>query len=394
MRDNNRPVFHISFSALSIFATRILILASRISYPASRIPDLASRIASLLLILLAMAIPALAADADSLPLAAAPDVPPPLQRVAPPRVKIELEATEFHGRLADGTEYDFWGYNGTVPGPFIRVREGETIELTLKNNAHNTFIHSIDLHAVTGPGGGAPVTQTPPGAQSTFTWKALHPGLFVYHCASPHVPTHIANGMYGLILVEPVGGHLRAEPSESGGLFGRFGERIERTGGLPKVDREFYIMQGEFYTQGAHGARGLQSFSIEKARQEQPDYVVFNGREGSLTGEHALKANVGEKIRLFIGNGGPNLTSAFHIIGETFDQVYLEGAIGAPVKKDVQTVPIPPGSAAIVELTLDVPGTYLLVDHSIFRAFDKGALGMLEVSGPEAPDLFMPGVMR
>jgi len=314
--------------------------------------------------------PALAAEAITLIPTQAPNVPPPIQRSAQARVKVELEAKEFRGSLADGTDYDFWSFGGSVPGPFIRVREGDTIELTLKNDPHSTFPHSIDLHAVTGPGGGAKVTQTPPGEHSSFAWKALHPGLYVYHCATPHVPTHIANGMYGLILVEPA----RAA--------------------LPKADREFYLMQSEFYTQGPHGAHGLQGYSMEKAEREQPDYVLFNGREGSLTGEHALKAKVGERVRLFVGNGGPNLVSSFHVIGEIFDQVYPGGAIGGPIMKNVQTTLIPPGGAAIVEFTLDVPGSYPIVDHSIFRAFDKGALGMLEVSGPESLDIFNPGAAR
>jgi nitrite reductase (NO-forming) len=333
----------------------------------------------------------LAADPITLVPTAAPDVPPPIQRTSSERVKVKLEAKEFRGSLADGTEYEFWGFNGSVPGPFIRVREGDTIELTLKNDAHSTFPHSIDLHAVTGPGGGAAVTQTLPGKTSTFIWKALHPGLFVYHCATPHVPTHIANGMYGLILVEPAGGIIHIEPGGAGGaLIERSIGRVEGDGGLPKVDHEFYVMQGEFYTQGPHGARGLQPFSIDKAEREQPDYVVFNGREDSLTGERALKAKVGETVRLFVGNGGPNLVSSFHVIGESFDEVYPGGAIGGPIMRNVQTTTIPPGAAAIVEFTLDVPGTYLMVDHSIFRAFDKGALGLLEVTGPEAPEIFHP----
>jgi len=326
---------------------------------------------------------------------AAPNVPSPIKRSQPERVKVELEAKEFRGSLSDGTEYLFWGFNGSVPGPFIRVREGDIIELTLKNDPNSKFPHSIDLHAVTGPGGGAKVTQTLPGEKSTFTWKALHPGLFVYHCATPHVPTHIANGMYGLILVEPAGGVIHIEPS--GGLIEQPGGRIEGGGNLPKVDEEFYIMQGEFYTQGTHGARGLQGFSIDKAEREQPDYVVFNGRDDSLTGDRALKVKVGERVRLFVGNGGPNLTSSFHVIGEIFDQVYPGGAISGPIMKNVQTTQIPPGGAAIVEFTVDVPGTYLLVDHSIFRAFDKGALGVLEVTGPESSgsmEIFHPGGAR
>ncbi|MBI1819694.1 MAG: nitrite reductase, copper-containing [Nitrospirae bacterium] len=294
-----------------------------------------------------------------------PEVPPAVKRSKPARVQVEIETKELKGPIAEGVEYEFWTFGGTVPGPMIRVMEGDTIELTLKNNETSKFPHSIDLHAVTGPGGGAKVTQTLPGAKTAFLWKALNPGLYVYHCATPHVPTHVANGMYGLILVEP-------------------------KGGLPPVDHEFYVVQGDFYTQGSHGEKGFQAYSADKGRMEHPEYVVFNGHEGALTGEHSLKAKVGEKIRLYVGNGGPNLVSSFHVIGEIFDQVYLEGGIGSPPTKNVQTTLIPAGGSAIVDLHLDVPGTYLLVDHSIFRVFEKGAVGMIQVTGPDAPGIFKP----
>jgi nitrite reductase (NO-forming) len=292
-----------------------------------------------------------------------PSVPPRIERSKPQKLHLEIETREFRAEIADGVEYEFWSFGDTVPGPFIRVREGDTVEVTLSNSAASLFPHSIDLHAVTGPGGGAKVTQTAPGQQKTFIWKALNPGLYVYHCATPHVPTHVANGMYGLILVEP-------------------------KGGLPKVDREYYVVQGDFYTEGKHGQKGFQPFSAEKGRKEQPDYVVFNGRVGALTGENALQARVGESVRLFIGNGGPNLISSFHVIGEIFDRVYPEGGVGRPPLENVQTTLIPAGGAAIVDFKLEAPGTYILVDHSIFRAFDKGALGLLEVTGPEAPGIF------
>lgn len=309
---------------------------------------------------------ALADEATALKPTSAPSVPPAIDRSVPARWRVDIETREFSAPLADGTEYEFWAFGETVPGPFLRVREGDTVELTLSNSAASRFPHSIDLHAVTGPGGGAKATQTPPGGKKSFTFKAMNPGLFVYHCATPHVPSHIANGMYGLILVEP-------------------------KGGLPKVDHEYYVMQSEFYTEGAHGAAGLQAYSMEKARSENPDYVVFNGREGSLTGDGVLKAKVGETVRLYVGNAGPNLVSSFHVIGEIFDRVYSEGGVGSPPLRNIQTTLIPAGGAAIIEFTVNVPGTYLLVDHSIFRAFDKGALGMLEVTGPEMPQIFKPG---
>lgn len=294
---------------------------------------------------------------------APPRVPAPVSR-GPARVIVRLETIERRGVLADGVEYAFWTFNGTVPGPMIRIRAGDELELHVKNNAGSKQIHSIDLHAVNGPGGGATVTQTPPGKETAFRWKALNPGLYVYHCASPHIPSHIANGMYGLILVEP-------------------------DGGLPRVDREYYVMQGEFYTKGARGEKGLQAYDSAKAYEERPEYVVFNGRVGALTDTGALTARVGDTVRIFAGNAGPNLVWSFHVIGEIFDRVYREGAMGGSPEQNVQTTLIPAGGAAIVEFKVDVPGTYLLVDHSIFR-IDKGAVGMLKVEGNAQPGIFAP----
>jgi len=290
-------------------------------------------------------------------LTSAPYVPQPITRNHPTKVIVDLETTEEVKKLADGVEYVFWTFGGDVPGKFIRVKEGDEVEFNLHNSPNSKMPHNIDLHAVTGPGGGAASSFTAPGHTSTFSFKTLNPGLYVYHCATAPVGLHIANGMYGLILVEP-------------------------KEGLPPVDREFYVMQSEFYTEGTYGDGGLQSFSQENAVDENPSYVVFNGSVGSLTGDKSLTAKTGETIRLYIGNGGPNLVSSFHVIGEIFDRVYGEG--GTVVnQKNVQTTIIPAGGSAIVEFTVDVPGTFILVDHSIFRAFNKGAIGMLKVSGKE-----------
>lgn len=316
----------------------------------------------LLIGLLVAVIPVLSHAANEVAkLTTAPEVPPPVNRAGGANVTVELETVEKVGKLADGVEYTFWTFGGTVPGPFIRVKIGDTIAFTLKNNPNNKNIHSIDIHAVNGPGGGAKATQTPPGGKTAFQWKALNPGIYVYHCATSHIPTHIANGMYGLLLVEP-------------------------EEGLPKVDREYYVVQGDFYTVGKTGEKGLQAFSVDKARAEQPTYVKFN----AMSTPGNLKANVGETIRLYVGNGGPNMTSAFHVIGEIFDVVYQQGAIGSEPAKNVQTALIPPGGAAIVDFKVDVPGAYVLVDHAIFRAIDKGAVGVLEVTGEEVPKIFKP----
>ncbi len=295
------------------------------------------------------------------PLTHAPLVPPPIARKQPAHVVVDIEVKEVVAPIAGDTTYTFWTFGGRVPGQFIRVRQGDTVELHLKNSPDNKMPHNIDLHAVTGPGGGAPRTFTAPGHQTEFTFQALRAGLYVYHCAAAPVGMHIANGMYGLILVEP--------PE-----------------GLPPVDREFYVMQGDFYTAGGYHEKGLQAFDMQKAIDEKPTYVLFNGAEGSLTGQNALHANVGERVRFFVGNGGPNMVSSFHLIGAIFDRVYREG--GTSIETNVQTTLIPAGGASIVETTMRVPGEYAMVDHSIFRAFNKGAVGTLIVDGTPAPELY------
>ena len=290
-----------------------------------------------------------------------PNVPPATQRNQPAKVIVDLEVKEVDMEIAEGVTYTFWTFGGTVPGSFIRVRQGDTVEFHLKNHPDSKMPHNIDLHGVTGPGGGAASSFTAPGHQSQFTFKALNQGIFVYHCATAPVGMHVANGMYGLIMVEP--------PE-----------------GLPPVDREYYVMQGDFYTVGKYREKGYQAFDMQKAIDENATYVLFNGSESALTGPKALKADVGQHIRLFVGNGGPNLISSFHVIGEIFDKVQYEG--GTRFQENVQTTLIPAGGAAIVEFHTEVPGNYILVDHSIFRAFNKGALALLEVKGDTKPDIY------
>lgn len=292
----------------------------------------------------------------------ADDVPPPLPRRGPTNVAITLETRELVGTLDNGQTYTYWTFDGTVPGPMLRVRVGDTVTLTVKNAPGSTMPHSIDLHAVNGPGGGSGATQTAPGKEMTFTFKALNPGLYVYHCATAPIPMHVANGMYGLILVEP-------------------------EEGLPPVDREFYVVQGEIYSTQPFGTAGAHTFSNDHLMAEHADYVIFNGRVGSLTGDRALTAKVGERIRIFFGDGG-FLISSFHVIGEIFDRVYLEGSVGTEPSRNIQTTLVPAGGAAIVELTLEVPGRYLLVDHNLGRALGKGAAGYLDVTGAPNPAIF------
>ena len=290
------------------------------------------------------------------------DLPAPLAIREPETVRIDLEATEIEGQLADGTTFSYWTFNGKVPGPFFRVRMGDTIEVHMKNLTNSTMAHSVDFHAVTGPGGGAVMSQTPPGEETTFTAKALRPGLYVYHCATPMVAQHIANGMYGLILVEP-------------------------EEGLPPVDREFYVMQGEIYTKEAFGSTGHLTENIEALLNEDPEYLVFNGAVGSLTTQKPLTANVGETVRIFFGVGGPNFTSSFHVIGEIFDRVYDQASLTSPALTNIQTTVVPPGGATVVEFGLEVPSNYLLVDHALSR-MQRGLVGYLIAEGPENPDIF------
>jgi nitrite reductase (NO-forming) len=290
------------------------------------------------------------------------ELPAPIGNRSAQNVRIDLETTEIKGQLADGTTYNYWTFNDTVPGPMLRVRVGDTVEVHLKNNPGSQMIHSVDFHAVTGPGGGAVVTQVPPGQEKSFTFKALNPGVYVYHCATPMVAHHISNGMYGLIVVEP-------------------------EGGLPKVDREFYVMQGELYTQAPYGQHGYQAMSADKLLAEQPEYLTFNGAVGALTEKKPLKANVGETVRIFFGVGGPNKVSSFHVIGEIFDRVYDQASLTSAPLTDVQTTVVPAGGAAVVEFKLDVPGRYVLVDHSLSR-MERGLVGFLLAEGDANPAVF------
>jgi nitrite reductase (NO-forming) len=293
------------------------------------------------------------------------DLPPPIHSRPPEVVRVDLETIELAGQLDDKTTYNYWTFNGKVPGPFIRVRVGDTVEVHLKNRDNSVLTHSVDFHAAIGPGGGAEYTQTDPGTEKTFTFKALVPGLFVYHCATPSVPQHITNGMYGMILVEP-------------------------EGGLPQVDREFYVMQGELYTVQPFGTQGSQEMDYEKLISERPEYFVFNGSVGALARAHPLRASAGETVRIFFGVGGPNFTSSFHLIGEIFDHVYEGASLGSPPLTGVQTVSVPPGGATVVDFKTQQAGKFILVDHALSR-LERGLAGFLIVEGPHNDEIMHQG---
>jgi nitrite reductase (NO-forming) len=293
------------------------------------------------------------------------DLPPAIRARPPQVVRVDLQTVELKGQLDDKITYDFWTFNGKVPGPFVRVRVGDTVEVHLKNDDNSLMYHSVDFHGATGPGGGADFTQTGPGEEKVVTFKALVPGVFVYHCATPSVPHHITNGMYGLILVEP-------------------------EGGLPQVDREFYVMQGELYTAKRFGMPGHHELDYEKLLAERPEYFVFNGSVGALTRSHPLRARPGETVRIFFGVGGPNFTSSFHVIGEIFDRVYEGASLGTSPLTGVQTVSVPPGGATVVDFKVDRAGRYTLVDHALSR-IERGLVGSLIVDGPHDDEVMHAG---
>jgi copper-containing nitrite reductase len=292
----------------------------------------------------------------------APEVPPPIHRIWPATVRLCLDAERVVLPVDGEKKYDFWTFNGHTPGPMIRARVGDTLEIHMTNSDKSGKPHNIDLHCVTGPGGGASTTTVMQGDHPMALFKLLYPGLYVYHCAAPPVMDHIANGMYGMILVEP-------------------------KGGLPNVDHEYYVMQSELYAVPSKKDPNLLEYSHALGLAENPTYVMFNGREGSLIGDGALKAKTGETVRIYFGNIGPNKISSFHVIGTIMDKVYREGGLLSPPEEGIQTTTVPCGGAAVVEIKLPVPGTFTLVDHAIFR-IEKGAVGFLQVTGKPRDDIY------
>lgn len=290
------------------------------------------------------------------------DLPPPISRTATTTNRINITAKEVISQIAPGVYQNYWTFDGAVPGPFLRVIEGDTVIITFHNDSTSLHHHTIDFHAVIGPGGGASVLAAMPGETKTLTFTAVRAGLFVYHCAEPNPAVHMAHGQYGMILVEP-------------------------KGGMPKADKEFYIMQSEFYTTGLLGKNGLQVFDSGAMLAGKPQYIVFNGRTGALTGATTMQAEVGQVVRIYFGNAGVNLISSFHVIGEIFDRVYEEASITSPPLTNIQTTLVPAGGATVVDFSPLVPGNYTLVDHALSR-IDRGSWGVLHVDGPTDSSIF------
>ncbi len=305
------------------------------------------------------------------------EVPEPINRKNNKHLSFDLHVLEVLTDIdGSGNKAWVWTFNGTVPGPMIRVMEGDTVTVNVINDAENVEPHSVDLHAVVGPGGGAVVTESLPGETKSVTFKATRQGTYIYHCAAEGKAwEHVGYGMFGLIVVEP-------------------------KGGLPLVDKEFYIGQFEWYHNNLPGtedvSHGLPSNTLmldeAQASTEQPNFYSFNGHKTALFDDNkkgnAMNVNQGDKVRFFFVNGGPNKGSNWHIIGTIFDKVY-QGHFDDYLRNQ-ETEYVPPASAAMFELTAEVPGDYLLVDHAIFRV-PNGALGLLHVKdGPWPYDIFDP----
>ena len=312
------------------------------------------------------------APADEVHVAVAPEMPPAITRTTPAIVDVAFELVENVATIdpASGTEFETWGYrvvdgaDGVVvgtPGPVIRTRVGDVLRFTISNPADNAHPHNIDLHAVTGQGGGAADTTVAPGESTTIEARMLYPGFFMYHCAYGDVPSHISHGMYGGILVEP------ETP-------------------LPAVDHEWYVVQSEYYTTGDPDGLVVEDRAALSA--EAPTHVVFNGAVGAIAGDNALQMAVGERARIHFVNAGLNLDSNFHPIGSHWDRVYQEAALLNPPLRGSQTTLVPAGGGTVVEMVGQVPQTVVLVDHALARAFDKGAIGQVVISGAPDPELF------
>lgn len=256
------------------------------------------------------------------------------------QIPITFTAKVVNVQVAKDDEREAWTFGGGMPGPVIRVKEGDVVNFTLKNEADR--VHSIDFHAAKTPWD-KHFQGIANGMETTFTWKADYPGIFYYHCGTDPMIQHIANGMFGAIIVEP-------------------------KQAMVKPDREYVIVQSEIYP---------SAFDVDAMMEGRPKFVVFNGRANRYVDE-PLEARPGERIRLYVVNAGPNHFSAFHVIGGIFDQVYESGN-PKNVLHGVQTHTIAPGGAAILDLVVPVEGLYPIVTHSLSDAL-TGALGLINVS--------------
>lgn len=291
-------------------------------------------------------------------------LPSPIDYKTPRTVEVELVAKIVTSEILPGVTHKFMTFNGQIPAPMIRVRVGDTLKIRVTNPADGDQTHSVDLHTVIGTGGGAAYTEVNPGESKTFTFKATYPGAFAYHCGVAAMDEHISRGMFGMIVVEP-------------------------EGGLPKVDREFYLGQHELYTKQPFGAQGETTFDGRAMVREDPNYVMFNGAVAPFVAARfgTMKANVGETVRVFLVTGGPNKTSSFHPVGNVWSRAWPQGGLANDPLEWIQTWPSNPGSTFVGEMNLPVPGLATLVDHSLSRVTSKGLAAQIEAIGPENKEI-------
>jgi len=294
-------------------------------------------------------------------------IPDPIDRSEPATVEAELTTREVTAEIEPGVSFEYMTFDGQIPGPMLRARVGDTVDLTVTNAEDNRMPHNVDLHAVRGPGGGAEATTVAPGESERIRFKVTYPGAFIYHCAVANLDYHISSGMFGIILVEP-------------------------EDGLPEVDHEFYLGQHEVYTDGEAGQEGHHTFDMGAMAREEPTYVLINGEQYAITPDNygAMAAETGETARVYYCVGGPNLASSFHPIGSVWDELYPQGGLGGRPQRNIQTTPVQPGSTAIATMHYPVPGPIKLVDHALSRVARKGAMAVIGVEGEENPEIFDP----
>ncbi len=309
---------------------------------------------------------AAAKDIDVDRIAADPtDVPPPVDWDEPRRHEISMTCEEVIAEIDPGVTFRYMTFDGQIPGPMVRVRRGDTIHLTLENQIESSYPHNIDFHAVFGPGGGAEHTSIATGETAEIEFSLEYPGVHIYHCAIPNMDHHISAGMYGAILVEP-------------------------EEGLPEVDRELYFGQNELYTTGKAGQAGHHEFDFDAVKAENPTYVTFNGEPNAFTPDKygPIELEKNDRVRIYLANGGPNLISSWHAIGNVWETLYRDGDLVSEPDRYVETVPVAPGTVTAAEIDTPVPGPIKLVDHSLTRTLRKGSLALLNVEGEEEPEIY------
>lgn len=266
--------------------------------------------------------------------------------------KVRMVLKDMVVEVAPGVKYNTWAFDGHgAPGPIIHVREGQMVEMTLVNGG--AIPHSIDFHAARIAPNVA-FKDIAPGESFTFRFRANDPGVYMYHCGTKPVLAHIANGMYGAIVVSP------ETP-------------------LPAADREYVLVASEWYLNG-DGVTQPASLDMAKARAAMPDWTTFNGYANQYV-THPLRSNPGETVRFYVVAAGPTLDTNFHVVGTIFDRAWVNGDM-TQFQQGVQTVGVPAGGGAVFDVKVDEPGLYPFVSHA-FAHVDLGQVGLLKVGNPK-----------